>query len=105
MTYKQAVQLRNDLIGMIGEFYEKRMISDVVIAPVDEDEYQLWSQDYLRNEDQDTAVRPFVHSDLRVLFVYEYNGANHKKSGIFIHGNVLVDANDFGVDIDRSKYK
>jgi hypothetical protein len=105
MTYKQAVRLRNDLIGMIGEFYEKRMISDVVIAPVDEDEYRIWAQDYLRNENQDNAVVPFLHSDLKVLFVYEYNSANHKQSGTFIHGNVLVDAKDFGVDIDRNKYK
>lgn len=105
MTYQQAVRLRNDLIGMIGDVYEKRMVNDVVIAPVDDDEFSLWTKDYLRTEDQSGAILPFTHSDLKVLFVYKYNGLGHRDSGYFIYGNVLSEAKNFGVEVDINKYK
>lgn len=104
MNYKQAENLRKELLNLIGKSHESLTISDVVVSPLDNAEFNAWTQLYLRERSNDIAILPFRNSDLIVEFVYLHNGLNYNQSGMFMHGNVLVEAKKFGVEIDLDEY-
>lgn len=67
MNYVEAAKIKQENIHLIGTSDEKGFtIGDIIILPTDENEKKLFFQSYLSSWDAESALFPFISSDLQV---------------------------------------
>ncbi len=105
MNIDQAKQLREDLKYLIGKQHNDFTVRDVVITPVNGEDFNKWVVAYHYSMDVYNSILPYSGSDLMVEFVYLLNGQGYEHNGVFLHGNVLVEAKKrFDIEIDLEEY-
>lgn len=71
MTYKEAVQIKENNEHLIGQIYRGSEIEEIIIQPTNPQEFQLFKSHYIRSLNSNEAIQPFINSDVFVAAVFK----------------------------------
>jgi hypothetical protein len=70
MTYKEAVQIIKDNEHLIGQIYRGSKIDDLIIEPINPEDFQRFKSHYIRSLDAEGAIQPFKNSEVFIAAVF-----------------------------------
>lgn len=66
MNIKDATELKNNNLHLIGQKYRGGIINEIIIRPKNEKDFDIFMKSYLRTMNSELAIQPFLKSDLNV---------------------------------------
>ncbi len=66
MNFNEATELVNRNLHLIGQQYRGATIEELIIRPINQNEFAAFSNTYLRTFDANLSIQPFLESDLTV---------------------------------------
>ena len=95
MNLQQAEQLKEDFEYLVGEELDELEIDELIIAPVNADEFKNFISDYSGTQDAELALEPYSgNANFTVIAVFENN----------VSENLLSVVRKLNIEIDYEKY-
>ena len=71
MNIKDATELKNKNLHLIGQKYRGGTIDEIIIRPKNDEELEIFMKLYIRSMNAEKSLLPFLKSDLHVFVVCE----------------------------------
>ena len=71
MNFKEATELKNKNVHLIGQKYRGGTIEELIIRPTNGKEFDAFTKYYLRTMNAELSIQPFLESDLTVDAVFD----------------------------------
>lgn len=97
MNLEQSSKLYEDVKHLIGSKIDNLTIDKILIAPNNNDELNQYLEIYLKINNSDIALTPFIESDLTVIFLYNENV-------LCIYGDAISEIQKIGINLNLKDY-
>ncbi|SHH17271.1 hypothetical protein SAMN05444372_11928 [Flavobacterium micromati] len=71
MKIKDATELKNKNLHLIGQKFRGGTIDEIIIRPKSDEELDVFMKSYIRSMNAEKSLLPFFKSDLHVFAVFE----------------------------------
>jgi hypothetical protein len=72
MKLKEALLEVSEKEHLIGKYtYKNAVLDEILIAPSNSYEFEKFQQEYILNLNAQTALAPYIQSDLRIIGVFD----------------------------------
>lgn len=73
MEFIEAVKKADANKHLVGKIYKGAVIDEIIIAPNNEKEFDLFLKSYLHTLDAQASIVPFMSSDVGVYIIFDKN--------------------------------
>lgn len=93
MNFSEALELKNNNRHLIGQKYRGAIIDEIIIRPINENDFEIYMRSYLRTMNAEIVLKPFVNSELRVDVICDREKINRNNLILRTEIEKLLDEN------------
>lgn len=93
MNFNEALEIKNNNRHLIGQKYRGGIIDEIIIRPVNENDFEIFMKSYLRTMNSGIALKPFINSELRVDVICDKEKINRNNLILRTEIEKLIDEN------------
>ena len=98
MNLEQAAKLYEDVKYLVGSKIDILTIDKILIVPNNNSERNQYLEIYLKTNNSNIALAPFLKSDLTVIFLYKANEV------LYIHEEAISEIQKIGIYLNLKEY-